>query len=202
MAIVQPNREQRTTSPGIKPEIRLIEPDDGGGMPVIEGYAAVFNQPSEDLGGFIEYIAPGAFTDSIKNDDVRALIDHDTGLSTIGRTSAGTLELSEDKHGLKYRVQPPDTSAGRDIVELIRRGDIAESSFAFVAKDDEWKTVDGQEIRTVLKAKVYDVSPVTFAAYEQTDVSVAQRSMAAHKAGEGRSMADLEREVDIESLGG
>ncbi len=200
---LMPDMETRTTRIDKNAKalsFRLIPPEDGEGMPIIEGYAAVFNKPSEDLGGFTEFIAPGAFTNSIKNDDVRALINHDTGLSTIGRTSAGTLELSEDKHGLKYRVQPPDTSAGRDIVELIKRGDITQSSFGFQTVTDKWETIDGAEVRTVIEAKLFDVSPVTFAAYPDTEVAV--RSLEKHKADAGRTIADLRRAVDIESQAG
>lgn len=141
----------------------------------LEGYAAVFDSLSADLGGFREIIAPGAFKRSLKEGaDVRALVDHDPG-KIIGRNKAGTLTLREDDHGLKVRIKPPDTTAGRDIVESMRRGDVDQMSFAFTVVSDEWRTLEGEEVRTITDADLHDVSVVTYPAY--ADTAVAVRSM-------------------------
>lgn len=143
---------------------------------LITGHAAVFNQLSEPLGfwyRFQEKIEPGAFA-NVLNNDVRALFNHDDNL-ILGRTTNGTLELSEDEIGLFVRIEPPDTQLGRDVLSSIRRKDITQMSFAFtVAEDGETWFEDEYHnvIRTIKKVeRLYDVSPVTFPAYPQTDVS-------------------------------
>lgn len=149
-------------------ELRAV---DGGKK--IAGYAAIFSSLSENLGGFREKIAPGAFKDSIANgDDVRALIDHNPSL-VLGRTKAGTLRLGEDSRGLHYEVDPPDTQYARDLAESLRRGDIDQSSFGFQTIEDEWgKDEKGQPIRTLTAVRLFDVSVVTFPAYTATSVGL------------------------------
>ena len=116
--------------------LRVIRKDDDS-LPKVEGYAAVFNTDSEDM-GFIERIAPGAFKKALKTSDVRALFNHDSNI-ILGRTSAGTLELKEDKKGLHMSVTPPDTQLVRDMVLApIERGDITQQSFSFTVKSDDW----------------------------------------------------------------
>lgn len=145
--------------------------------PLIRGHGAVFNKLSENLGGFREVIAPGAFDDCLQ-DDVRGLIGHDDVL-ILGRTSAKTLRIGVDAEGLTYEIDPPDTTYARDLLVSLERGDIRESSFGFrVARGgDDWdEDENGVLIRTIRKvARLYDVSPVTFPAYPDTDV--AKRSM-------------------------
>jgi len=146
----------------------------------IYGYAAVYNQRSEDLGGFIETIALGAFKD-VLGQDVRALLNHDPNY-LLGRTISETLRLFEDSTGLGFEIIPPDTQAGRDTLELAERGDLSEGSFGFNIglNDDTWTppaTSDDLPTRTILRVKrLYDVSLVTFPAYPQTTVQV--RSLA------------------------
>lgn len=141
----------------------------------IVGYAAVFNKDSEDLGGFVERIAPGAFTEAIATSDVRALFNHDQNL-ILARNTSGTLELIEDETGLRYEFEAPDTSFGNDLLEMIKRGDVNQSSFGFTVKSDTWEEQEGKVYRTINKVnRLYDVSPVTFPAYP--DASVAVRSM-------------------------
>lgn len=143
---------------------------------VITGYAAVFNLLSEDLGGFRELILPGAFSQCLLgNPDVRALFNHDSNL-LLGRTVAGTLRLSEDRAGLYFECDLPDTQAGRDVRASIKRGDLRECSFGFTVNGQNWreeKGTDGktQTIRELTEVDVFDVSPVTYAAYPQTSVS-------------------------------
>ncbi len=163
---------------------------EGGQGKTLEGHAAVFNQPSEDLGGFREIIEPGAFATAIRKDDIRALFNHDPNY-ILGRNKAKTLMLEEDKEGLRFSIDLPDTSYARDLAVSVGRGDISQCSFAFRidGKNGERWEVDGKEakleeafsamwdkqkhevIRHVVKARLFDVSPVTYPAYPQTDVS-------------------------------
>jgi len=138
----------------------------------IEGHAAVFNQLSEDLGFFKEKIAPGAFKNANKQ-DVRALFNHDPNF-VLGRNTAGTLKMEEDKTGLKVQIDPPDTSFARDLSVSIDRGDISQMSFGFRVVKESWdKGKDGAlDTRTLEEVDLFDVSPVTFPAYPQTDVGV------------------------------
>jgi HK97 family phage prohead protease len=144
----------------------------------ISGFAAVFDKESEDLGGFVERIAPGAFREALKNSDCRCLFNHDQNL-VLGRESANTLRLEEREKGLWMEIIPPDTSIARDLMKSIERGDISAQSFAFTVAEDEWKNMDDQKkmtVRTITKiAALYDVGPVTYPAYPQT--SAALRSM-------------------------
>ena len=96
----------------------------------LSGYAAVFGQPSQDLGGFTEIIEQGAFGDALKDSDARALINHNQDL-ILGRESAGTLRLREDDKGLHMTISPPNTSYAKDLMESLTRGDIKEQSFSF-----------------------------------------------------------------------
>lgn len=150
-------------------ELRLEERADK--TPVLVGYAAVFGKRSVDLGGFTEEVAPGAFSESIRSDDVVAVVDHDPSM-ILGRTSAKTLALSEDDNGLRMEIDLPDTSAGRDIRVSVKRGDVRGASFKFRTITDSWETRDGMAHRTLIKAKLYDVGPVTFPAYPDTQVAM------------------------------
>jgi len=151
--------------------------DGGGDMPVIRGYAAVFDSLSEDLGGFREIVKPGAFTRSIKkNADVRALVNHDPS-QILGRTRAKTLTLAEDDKGLSVEIDPPDTTLGRDIITSIERRDIDSMSFGFITRADEWIEEGGKIVRHLIDVDLFDVSPVTFPAYRKTNVKVAKRSL-------------------------
>lgn len=152
------------------------------GKRIMRGHAAVFNALSEDLGGFREQIAPGAFADAIKSDDVRALFNHNPD-HVLGRTASGTLRMSEDAHGLAIEIDPPDTQVARDLMVSMERGDISQMSFGFSVRKggDSWsKSPDGKQIRTLTNLRLYDVSPVTFPAYPQTDI--AMRSLTAWRA--------------------
>lgn len=159
---------------GIKFETR-----DGDKLPVIRGHAAVFNTLSLDLGGFREQIKPGAFKEAIENDDVRALFNHDPNYP-LGRNTAGTLRLSEDDRGLAIEIDPPNTQVARDLIVSMERGDISQMSFGFSVKPggQDWaQGDDGLTIRTLTSLRLFDVSPVTYPAYPQTDVVIATRSL-------------------------
>jgi len=145
----------------------------GDADPVIEGYGALFNSESQDLGGFREKIAPGAFARSIKNNkDIMSLFNHDPSM-VLGRTGNGTLTLREDKTGLHMEVKPPNTAAARDIIEVIRRGDVTGQSFQFVTVRDSWEGLDADSdtIRTLEEVRLLEVGPVVFPAYTDTKVS-------------------------------
>lgn len=152
----------------------LIETRDGGG-PVLRGHAAVFNSLSEDLGGYREQIMPGAFADAIASDDVRALFNHDPNF-VLGRNRSKTLILAEDARGLAIKIDLPDTQTVRDLVVApIERGDVSQMSFGFQVRPggQDWaKDDEGRVIRTLKKLRLFDVSPVTFPAYPQTDIGV------------------------------
>lgn len=161
--------------------LEFREAEDGAS---IAGYAAVFNKETViggDVWGFREKIAPSAFDEAIGRDDVRALFNHDPNV-LLGRTTNDTLRLSIDKRGLKYEVDLPDTAAARDVRTLIKRGDVTGSSFAFRVDEDEWDETPikkgGLPIRTILRAELFDVSPVTYPAYPQTSVSARSKVQA------------------------
>ena len=186
-------------------ELRIIRKDDDS-LPKIEGYAAVFNKNSEDM-GFIERISPGAFKSAIKTSDVRALFNHDSNI-ILGRTTSGTLELKEDEKGLFMSVTPPDTQLVRDMVlSPIERGDITQQSFGFTIDEDSWEHKDNEpSIRTITKVReLFDVSPVTYPAYP--DTAVALRSLDNIKKDSETRAQDLatkaqaeERNMDIDML--
>ncbi len=170
-------------------ELRITGGDDK--PKTIVGYAAVFNKLSEELWGFREKIAPGAFTNTLKNgDDVRALLNHDPNM-VIGRNTAGTLKLEENTKGLKVAIKPADTQAGRDILVSLERGDVDGMSFGFRTITDKWETINSEEVRTLEEVELFDVSIVTYPAY--TDTSVAVRSLEQAKEAARPKTLELQR---------
>lgn len=167
--------------------VRELRAEDGKGegeKAKISGYAAVFDVLSEDLGGFREKIQAGAFSRSLQDGDQKALWNHNTNY-VLGRKRAGTLELVEDEVGLRFVIYPPNTSAGRDALEVIKRGDVDQMSFAFRvpgADGEGWEQVGNQIIRTLREVELFEVSPVAFPAYPQT--SVYARSLVENMAGQ------------------
>ena len=151
-------------------ELRVEENDEGGAA-TIGGYAVLYNERSQLLWDFYEEIARGAFGGSLSG-DVRALWQHNAD-QVLGRTRAGTLAIWDDERGVAFRLTPPETTLGRDAVESIRRGDIDQMSFGFTVSADDWTTTDdGAPLRTVRSAELIEISPVTWAAYPQTEVGV------------------------------
>lgn len=144
--------------------------EDGEGL-LIEGYFSVFNSNYELWPGATESVSPGAFADTL-GEDVRALIDHESRL-VLGRNKAGTLELREDSHGLwgRIRINPNDTDA-MNLYERVKRGDVDQCSFGFdiIEEETEFRD-DGTMHWTIKKVKLYEVSVVTFPAYEATGVA-------------------------------
>ena len=145
-------------------------------IPKIVGYAAVFDTTVEIWAGYSERIAPGAFTKTIQDDDVRALINHDPNY-VLGRNKSGTLKLSEDNVGLRYEITPPDTQVARDLMTLLKRKDISQSSFGFnIIGEKRDTSTKGKLVRTITEAKLFDVSPVTYPAYPTTQAEVRMTS--------------------------
>ena len=142
----------------------------------IGGYAAKFDRMSQNLGGFVERIAPGFFNKS-RGDGwpgVVARYNHDDNM-LLGTSGARTLQLGIDEVGLTYSVDLPESR--KDVYELVQRGDVRQSSFAFIPFEDDWTTSDqGFPLRTLVTGKLMDVAPVNTPAYE--DTSVGLRSLA------------------------
>lgn len=161
-------------------ERRFLEVElrvEGDEKPKIVGHAAVFDRVA-DIGWFREKIARGAFRQDLPGADVRALFNHDANF-VLGRTPK-TLRLSEDDKGLAIEIDPPDTQYASDLMVVIRRGDISQMSFAFETPplSEEWDNGDPDSpMRTLKRLRLIDVSPVTFPAYEETDVSVRSREV-------------------------
>ena len=143
----------------------------GDGMS-FSGYAAVFNSDSEPL-PFIERIVPGAFKRSLKSkNNIRMYLNHDSSM-LLATTRAKTLRLAEDERGLKVEADLPDTTIGRDLSTLIKRGDVDSMSFGFSvpARGDSWS--DDGMVRELKEVRLYEVSVVTgFPAYQATTASV------------------------------
>lgn len=140
----------------------------------LRGHASVFGQMAKLGRGTYERMDPHAFDAALDSTgtDVRALFNHDPSM-VLGRQSAGTLRLKVDGDGLAFEVDLPDTSYANDLKALVSRGDVTGASFGFVPGTDEYSTVDGQQVRTHLSvAELVDISPVTFPAYQGTDVAL------------------------------
>jgi uncharacterized protein len=163
----KPKHEERVNV--IDLEVR----ETGDGM-TFEGYAAVFNSESEDLGGFREFIAPGAFKRSLQSrNEVKLLWNHDAG-EPLASVRGGTLKLTEDARGLKVEARLANTSRGRDVAELIRSKTVDSMSFGFSVIKDTWNA-EGN-VRTLNAVRLFEISMVSFPAYQATAGTVSVRS--------------------------
>ena len=158
------NRQLRTISSEFNTR------DDGGNLS-IEGYFAVFDSIYEIAPGMSESIAPEAF-DKTLSGDIRALINHDTTL-VLGRTKAGTLNLRTDNRGLWGHIDVnPNDSDAMNLYERVKRGDVDQCSFGFDIIDEETEfREDGSIHWTIKEVELYEVSPCTFPAYEETSIA-------------------------------
>lgn len=172
-------------------EVRAREESDAGEM-IVEGYAVVFNSETQLWEDFYEQIDRGAF-DGVDFSDVRAFYDHQTG-NLLGRTKSDTLRLTIDDTGLKFRLLLPNTQLGRDVYELVKRGDLSQCSFGFYVGAEDWSD-DGQAYhRTITKiSELVEISLVSIPAYDDTTVTVAQRSI--EKMKERKRKLELECEL-------
>lgn len=151
------------------PKAELRVQDESGKKKII-GHAAIFNSLSVEMWGFKERIMPGAFKRTLSEDaDVRALVNHNPSL-ILGRSKAGTLTLREDEQGLLSTIDPPDTTAAKDIIESIGRGDVDGMSIGFRSVDERWIKEDGMNVRELTDVDLFDVSVVTYPAYPATEV--------------------------------
>jgi len=157
----------------------------------ISGLGAVYYDGSEGSeyrlwDGAYERIMPGAFDRAVKEDDVRGLFNHDANM-VLGRTSSGTMQLRATSEGLRYEIEPGNTTVSQDVAEHIRRGDVSGSSFAFVVTQEEWRTETPsedakREIREIQEVRLYDVGPVTFPAYAATTTETHAEARSAYEA--------------------
>lgn len=192
-----------------------LELREEGGKRYAVGYAAVYYRAG-DAGteyklydGMVERIRPGAFKSAMAEDDVRALFNHDTN-QVLGRASAKTLKLTSDAKGLRYEIELPDTTTGRDVAELLKRGDVTGSSFSFALSPDGEKYVTEKagdarvQVRWLESVRLYDVGPVTFPAYTGTTAGIRSaddaadvRAAAAQSAAADASRAAAEQAQDV-----
>ena len=158
-----------------EPEIRTnntefeIRSEGEDGM-TFTGYASVFNSSSEDLGGFREFVAPGAFKRSLQSrNEIKLLWNHDTN-EPLASVRGGSLELVEDRYGLKVKAKLPNTTRGRDVAELLRSKVIDSMSFGFNVIKDAWS--ENGSVRTLESVRLHEVSIVTYPAYTATTAQV------------------------------
>lgn len=161
----------------------------------IIGHPIVYNRWSEDLGGFRERVMPGAVRKTIAEADIRALFNHDPNF-ILGRNKSGTLRLIDEPSKLRMELTPPDNDTiNHLVISPMERKDLTQMSFGFRAVADEWREPataikkDGLWERDLLELKLFDVSPVTFPAYTQTDVHV--RSLLGELEGTGIDFSAL-----------
>ena len=172
---------------------------DGFSSGRISGYAAVFNKLSENLGGFREKIAPGAFANTLRrNADVRLLLNHE-GLP-LARTKSNTLKLSEDSTGLFFEttLELTDPDVQR-IIPKMKRKDLTQMSFGFCVISDSWDH-SAQPTRTLLEVDLFDISIVTYPAYPQTNVGIrtpaevySEYAASGRASGTATSVSEIER---------
>lgn len=160
------------------------------------GYAAKFGVRSLPLGGFVETIAPGAF-DGVLEDDVVGLFNHDPN-QVLGRSSAGSLRLSIDDTGLRYEIDLAGDEVSTRVASYVGDKRITQSSFAFSLPfdgGDQWdQQDDGVIVRTILRVgRLWDVSPVTIAAYPDAEVQLRSAFEAVQTAAGARRAAEIRR---------
>ena len=169
----KPKNDSRETR-ALSTSIELRAAGEAGEQRTATGYAVLFNNET-DIGGYWrEKFAPGAFTQSLSERDVVALLGHMRD-RPVGRMSRGTLVLAEDAKGLAFTNDLPDTSDGRDLAVQIDRGDIEGMSFGFRTLKEEWDETVEPPLRTVIQAEIYEITYTAFPAYP--DTSVGMRSL-------------------------
>jgi len=154
-------------------DIEEVEIREDDGKKTIAGYAATFEKLSVPMYGFREKIKAGAFAESIRGgEDIKSLWNHNSDF-VLGSTKAGTLRLSEDAKGLRFELDAPDTTVGKDAVISISRGDVSGMSFGFNVRKQEWDEKDEKNVvRTLIDIDLREVSPTPFPAYPSTKVGV------------------------------
>jgi len=156
-------------------DVQVRAAGDGSKARIFSGYAALYETRTQITSWWAEEIATGAFNSALaRPDDVRFLIDHDTSpKNVLGRTKSGTLKLSVDEKGLFVECTLPDTAEAATLAAVMDRGDVDQMSFAFTPTDIEWQEFpDGNVLGRILDLVLFDVSVVTFPAYEDTTASL------------------------------
>lgn len=184
----------------IRRYVSAVEIRNEGDGKVAVGDAIVYNKLSKNLGGFVERAMPGCADKSIKEQDVRALYNHDSS-ALLGRAGSGTLRLESDERALTYAVDLPDTTLGRDVATLLERGDLAGSSFGFrvLHNGDKWEqTEQGFPLRSLHEISLVEISLVPNPAYP--DSTSALRSLAEATGRELAEVRSLAEANDLMSL--
>jgi len=180
------------------PEIR----SDGAGKLIASGVAIRYGARSKPiLGRFIEEIRSGAATKTLRETDVMALHEH-LPSNMLGRTSNGTLRLTDSPTELRYEVDLPDTTAGRDVAFLLERGDVRGSSFGFKAipKSVKWSVSDGMALRSVGELALHHVSTTCCPYYAESSAEVAYRSLADDRQVDLRSVIEAAERGGLAAL--
>ncbi|MFJ7831793.1 HK97 family phage prohead protease [Peribacillus sp. NPDC097284] len=192
----QPLNEKREL-PQSTIEIR----EDGEGQRTITGYAVKWEMKSHPMGWFQrfqEQFKKGAFAESLTKEDQRALWSHDTS-QVLGRTKNGTLRLYEDDIGLRFELDLPNTTLGNDAYETIKRGDVDGVSFGFRMRKEEWDESDPDNVtRTVTQADLFEISPVGFPAYPDSQVSA--RSDDPYKVYQDEKNKELRKQLILQTF--
>lgn len=149
---------------------------EGDGPGTLIGHPVVYGARSVDMGGWFEEVVAGAFAASLRDEDQVALWSHEMS-DVLGRTSAETLTLKDSKESIESRIILPDTQPGRDAAVLVKRGDVSGMSFGFFTQRAQWRILEETEddrtyLRSILKGRLVEVSPVAFPAYPDTDVAL------------------------------
>lgn len=194
---------QRRSSPRAAGPVRVESRADGG--PLIVGYAAVFYDPADPGTVFPlwddveERIMPGAFDKAIAGDDVRALFNHCPD-AVLGRSKSGTLRLAVDARGLRYEIDPPDTQTARDVLAMLKRGDVSGSSFAFHPRERTFREANGLYVIEVRDVELFDVGPVTYPAYTGTEAAARSGDREREAAAARAACRPWQRDADLAAL--
>lgn len=189
-------------------EVRVVRHDgdielralDGGAGAVLTGYAAVYDSPSEDFGGFRERIDRQAFTRTLSHGgDVPVTFNHNLD-NLLGRTSSGTAKVWSDERGVRYEVELPDTPVGQTVRALAQRGDLFGGSFSFVVTKGgyRWERDEtGKRMRVLTDVKLLELGPVTTPAYSDTTVALRSLADALVEDEETEEVSDVEEAVEV-----
>jgi HK97 family phage prohead protease len=188
-------------------ELRWLSAERGGGVELravgdkreLVGYGAVWMRYSQNLGGFVEQVDPGAFADTLGRgaEGVVATFNHDMS-ALLGTVASGTLRLAADVTGLAYAVDMDDDDPDAvRVMAKVKTGKVRGSSFMFRTLDDSWGLTDqGFPLRTLLRAELMELGPVTAPAYKSTEeagAAVALRSLASHVGADFERVAEAAR---------
>ena len=181
-------------------EVRASDGDESSYIGTLEGYAAVFNRDSEEFDKlyypWVERIAPGAFTRTLKElPDVRCLWSHRSDV--ILARAGDTLQLLEDSAGLKVVINLIDTQANRDLLANVRAGLVDSMSFGFKAKKEQWEEGAGRDIRTLIDVDLYEVSPVVWPAYPDTDLAARSHETFRQELQQRQAVTNLTPQRDL-----